>query len=62
MQDVTIEDLDLSLRTYHCLKWKGINFKSELENMTEKDFYRIRNFCQKSLDEIKSKVKLKGSD
>lgn len=60
MQDIKIECLDLSVRAYNCLKRHGVNYKSELENMADEDFYQIRNFSSKNLEEVRQIVKSKS--
>lgn len=54
--DMPIEDLDLSVRSYNCLKRAGISTVQELTNRTEDDMNKIRNLGKKSLKEIKDKV------
>ena len=51
-----IEDLDLSVRSYNCLKREGINTVSELVALSEMQLMNIRNFGQKSVDEVKDKL------
>ncbi|MFJ6677562.1 DNA-directed RNA polymerase subunit alpha [Microbacterium sp. NPDC091382] len=51
-----IEDLDLSVRSYNCLKREGINTVSELVALSETQLMNIRNFGQKSVDEVKDKL------
>src|SRR6187401_1024147 len=51
-----IEDLDLSVRSYNCLKREGINTVSELAALSETQLMNIRNFGQKSIDEVKAKL------
>ncbi|HWL60691.1 MAG TPA: DNA-directed RNA polymerase subunit alpha [Microbacteriaceae bacterium] len=51
-----IEDLDLSVRSYNCLKREGINSVSELVALSEVQLMNIRNFGQKSVDEVKDKL------
>jgi DNA-directed RNA polymerase subunit alpha len=61
--DVNIEDLDLSVRAYNCLKRAGIIKVGEiLEKLqrSEDEILSIRNFGQKSLDELKEKLAAKG--
>lgn len=52
----SIEELDLSVRSYNCLKRAGINTVSELTSKTEQDMMKVRNLGRKSLDEVKSKL------
>ena len=54
--DMPIEELDLSVRAYNCLKRAGINTVEELIKKTEEDMMKIRNFGKKSLEEVKSKL------
>jgi DNA-directed RNA polymerase subunit alpha len=51
-----IEELDLTVRSYNCLKREGINTVGELISRTEADLLDIRNFGQKSIDEVKMKL------
>jgi DNA-directed RNA polymerase subunit alpha len=51
-----IEDLDLSVRSYNCLKREGVATVGELVQKTEQDLLDIRNFGQKSIEEVKSKL------
>ena len=51
-----IEELDLTVRSYNCLKREGINSVGELIARTEADLLDIRNFGQKSIDEVKMKL------
>lgn len=55
-RDIKIDDLDFSNRTYNCLKRQGIETLEELRNYTEEELMAIRNFGQKSLDEVKVKL------
>jgi len=58
--DMFIEELDLSVRAYNCLKRVGINTVWELVDKTEHDIKKIRNLGQKALHEIKYKLALLG--
>jgi DNA-directed RNA polymerase subunit alpha len=51
-----IEDLRLTVRSYNCLKREGIHTVSELVARSEQDLMDIRNFGQKSIDEVKAKL------
>lgn len=51
-----IEDLDLSVRSYNCLKREGIGTVGELRVLTESQLLEIRNFGSKSVDEVKEKL------
>ncbi len=53
--EMTIEELDLSVRSYNCLKRAGINTVQELANKTEEDMMKVRNLGRKSLEEVKHK-------
>lgn len=54
--EMTIEELDLSVRSYNCLKRAGINTVQELANKTEEDMMKVRNLGRKSLEEVKAKL------
>lgn len=56
MLEMTIEELDLSVRSYNCLKRAGINTVQELTNKTEADMMKVRNLGRKSLEEVKAKL------
>src|SRR5699024_9672485 len=56
VMEMTIEELDLSVRSYNCLKRAGINTVQELTTKTEEDMMKVRNLGRKSLDEVKSKL------
>ena len=51
-----IDDLDLTVRSYNCLKREGVHTVGELVARTESDLLDIRNFGQKSIDEVKIKL------
>lgn len=51
-----IESMDLSVRSYNCLKREGINTISELVALSEQQLMNIRNFGQKSVDEVRDKL------
>ncbi len=51
-----IEDMDLSVRSYNCLKREGVSTVGELVTKTEQDLLDIRNFGQKSIEEVKAKL------
>jgi DNA-directed RNA polymerase subunit alpha len=51
-----VEDLDLSVRSYNCLKREGVNTVGELVSKSENDLLEIRNFGSKSVDEVKEKL------
>ena len=54
--NTTIEDLDLSVRSYNCLKRAGIAIVGDLVNRTEEDMMKVRNLGRKSLEEVKKKL------
>lgn len=56
MLEMTIEELDLSVRSYNCLKRAGINTVQELTNKTEAEMMKVRNLGRKSLEEVKNKL------
>ena len=60
--EMTIEELDLSVRSYNCLKRAGINTVEELANKSEDDMMKVRNLGKKSLDEVNAKLKELGLD
>ena len=55
-RDIKIDDLDFSNRTYNCLKRQGIETLEELAGYNEEELMNIRNFGQKSLDEVVEKL------
>ncbi|HEY8371565.1 MAG TPA: DNA-directed RNA polymerase subunit alpha C-terminal domain-containing protein, partial [Pseudonocardiaceae bacterium] len=55
-----IEDLDLTVRSYNCLKREGIHTVGELVSRSEADLLDIRNFGAKSIDEVKMKLAALG--
>ncbi|CAN5284486.1 DNA-directed RNA polymerase subunit alpha [soil metagenome] len=55
-----IEDMDLSVRSYNCLKREGVHTVGELVQKTEQDLLDIRNFGQKSIEEVKQKLNEMG--
>ncbi|WP_040225808.1 DNA-directed RNA polymerase subunit alpha [Bhargavaea cecembensis] len=54
--EMTIEELDLSVRSYNCLKRAGINTVLELANKSEEEMMKVRNLGRKSLEEVKLKL------
>lgn len=54
--ELTIEELDFSVRSYNCLKRAGINTVEELVTRTESDMMKVRNLGKKSLDEVSGKL------
>lgn len=57
---MTIEELDLSVRSFNCLKRAGINTVEDLINKTEEDMMRVRNLGRKSLEEVVEKLESLG--
>ena len=57
-----IEDLDLSVRSYNCLKRAGINTVGELTQKSEEEMMRVRNLGRKSLKEVIQKLREIGLD
>ncbi len=58
--EMTIEELDLSVRSYNCLKRAGINTVEELASKTEEDMMKVRNLGKKSLEEVIQKLEELG--
>lgn len=54
--EMTIEELDLSVRSFNCLKRAGINTVEDLTNRSEEDMMKVRNLGRKSLDEVIGKL------
>ena len=54
--ETTIEELDLSVRSYNCLKRAGINTVQDLTNRSENDMMKVRNLGRKSLEEVIAKL------
>ena len=54
--DTPIEELDLSVRSYNCLKRQGVNTIGQLTECSEQDLLNIRNFGAKSIEEVKDKL------
>ncbi len=58
--DIPVETLNLSVRSYNCLKRAGISRVSELLDLTEDEIMKMRNFGRKSLDEIQQVLAERG--
>ena len=58
--EMTIEELDLSVRSYNCLKRAGINNVEDLANKSEEDMMKVRNLGRKSLEEVINKLNQLG--
>jgi DNA-directed RNA polymerase subunit alpha len=54
--EMTIEELDLSVRSYNCLKRAGLNTVQELTQKSEEDMMKVRNLGRKSLEEVQEKL------
>ncbi len=54
--EMTIEELDLSVRAYNCLKRAGINTVAELVQRNQEDMMKVRNLGKKSLEEVEQKL------
>ncbi len=54
--EMTVEELDLSVRSYNCLKRAGINTVEDLISKTEEDMMKVRNLGRKSLEEVLQKL------
>jgi DNA-directed RNA polymerase subunit alpha len=54
--ELSIEELDLSVRSYNCLKRAGINTVEDLAGKTEEDMMKVRNLGRKSLEEVLNKM------
>ncbi len=60
--EMTIEELDMSVRSFNCLKRAGIDTVEDLTNRTEEDMIKVRNLGKKSLDEVIQKLHSLGLD
>jgi DNA-directed RNA polymerase subunit alpha len=60
MLEMTIEELDLSVRSYNCLKRAGINTVEELTHKTIEDMMKVRNLGKKSMEEVEQKLESLG--
>lgn len=58
--EMTVEELDLSVRSYNCLKRAGINTVEELISKTEEEMMKVRNLGRKSLEEVVTKLAALG--
>lgn len=58
--EMNIEDLDLSVRSYNCLKRAGINTVEELVQRDEEEMMKVRNLGRKSLEEVQQKLNALG--
>ena len=60
--EMSIEDLELSVRSYNCLKRAGISKVEDLANKTEAEMLKVRNLGKKSFDEVTNKLHSLGLD
>ena len=60
LSGIPLEELELSVRSYNCLKRAGINTVEELTNKTAEDMMKVRNLGRKSLEEVLAKLKELG--
>ena len=60
--EMTIEELDMAVRSFNCLKRAGIDTVEDLTNRTEEDMIKVRNLGQKSLEEVIQKLHSLGRD
>lgn len=60
--EMTIEELDLSVRSFNCLKRAGINTVDDLISKSEEEMMKVRNLGKKSFDEVKEKLQSLGFD
>lgn len=60
--ETSIEDLELSARSFNCLKRAGISTVEDLTNKTEAEMMKVRNLGKKSLDEVTNKLHSLGLD
>ena len=60
MDDVLIEELELGVRSYNCLKREGIQTVGDLVSKTEAELLNIPNFGKKSIDEVGDKLSERG--
>ena len=60
VREMSIDEMELSVRSFNCLKRAGINTVQELANKSEGDMMKIRNLGKKSLDEVRNKLEEMG--
>ena len=58
--EMTIEELDLSVRAFNCLKRAGVNSVGDLINKSPEEMMKVRNLGKKSLEEVMSKLEALG--
>ena len=60
VMEMTIDDMDLSVRSYNCLKRANINTVEDLISKTEEEMMKVRNLGRKSLEEVINKLAMMG--
>ena len=60
--ETTIEELDLSVRAFNCLKRAGVNTVGDLVNKSPEEMMKVRNLGKKSLEEVIAKLQSLGFD
>ena len=60
--EMTIEELDLSVRAFNCLKRAGVNTVGDLVNKSPEEMMKVRNLGKKSLEEVIAKLQSLGFD
>ena len=60
--EMSIEDLELSVRSFNCLKRAGISTVEDLANKSISEMMKVRNLGKKSLDEVTNKLQVLGLD
>ena len=60
--EMTIDDLDLSVRSFNCLKRANINTVDDLINKSQGDMMKVRNLGKKSFEEVRAKLQSLGFD
>ena len=60
LYEIPIEDLELSVRAFNCLKRAGITKVGQVLEMSESELLNVRNFGQKSLDELRQRLVARG--
>ena len=60
VMEMTIDDMDLSVRSYNCLKRANINTVEDLCSKTEEEMMKVRNLGRKSLEEVINKLAMMG--
>lgn len=53
---INLDDLDLTVRTYNCLKRHGVKTVDQLKNMSDEELHQVRNLGKRCIDEIKDKL------